>query len=104
MRRRARLRIAVSPARLYHENCGPARRKISGGRGREIRTCRPLILRRASFLVLVQEAALLQVLALEAVPGPRHGVQALLGQGLAAVDALAVLAALDALQRLVNQL
>src|SRR2546423_11803036 len=59
---------------------------------------------RALFLVLVQEAALLQVLALEAVPGPRHGVEPLLGQGLPAVDALAVLAALHALQRLVNQL
>jgi hypothetical protein len=58
----------------------------------------------ASVLVLVEQAALLQVLTLEAVARPGHRVQALLGDGLAAVDALAVLAALDPLQSLVDEL
>ena len=59
---------------------------------------------RSSVVVVAEQSALLQILATHAVPRPRHRIEALLRQCLAAVNTLAITSRFNALEGFVNQI
>ena len=71
---------------------------ISGGRHYVIRHMNVL------FLVLIEQSSLMKVLTTNTVTGPRHRIESLIRQGLAAMHTLGIFAAFDSLQRFINQI